>query len=109
MRSRFATPNKSSPPPPAPTPAQTVKDPGSGVSWSVYDCWRGVGARRRVGSVARGVTGSRRRPRGDRLLRRADAEVSGDRIPAASVPRHLAPLAAAAGDPDRVAGQNGRD
>src|SRR6267143_820543 len=96
--------NRSSPPPPpSPTPARTIIDA------------RRLVASARLRSIAIGVTGLRPagitgpRSIGSCLPRRAGAEVAGDRISAASIPRHLAPFAAATRDPDRASGRNGRD
>jgi len=91
--------NRSSPPPPpSPTPARTIIDARSVISRSVDDGRRRIVARRlvasaRLRSIAIGVTGLRAagitgpRSIGSCLPRRAGAEVAGDRISAASIPR----------------------
>src|ERR1700730_18066700 len=111
-RVRDAGTNPLPPPPSSPTPARTIIDSRSIISRAIDDPrWRVVARRSvdnwRLGFIALRVAGWR--PAGARLPRSAGAEVSGDRIAAASVPRHLAPLATATCDPDRASGRNGRD
>src|ERR1700719_3577771 len=109
-RVRDAGTNPLPPPPSSPAPARTIIDSRAVISRAIHDGrWRVV-ARRSVDDwrlIALGVAGWW--PIGSRLPRSAGAEVSGDRIAAVSVPRHLAPLAAATCDPDRASGRNGRD
>jgi hypothetical protein len=108
----FATPetNPLPPPPSSPTPARTIINSRAVISRAIDDSrWRVV-ARRSVDNwrlIALGV--ARWWPIGSRLPWSTSAEVSGDRIAVASVPRHLAPLAIATCDPDRASGRNGRD